>query len=237
MTLLELSDVNTFYGEMQVLFDISLEVNEHETVALLGRNGAGKSTVFNSIMNSVTPQSGTITYKGEEITGQPTHEISLMGISLVPAERRIFPNLTVDENLTIAKEGKNGSDEDIENVFELFPVLEEMGNRLGQNLSGGEQQMLSIGRGLIGNPDLLLLDEPIEGLAPHYVDAIMDGIHDITSELDTTVVVIDHAIYKLLSVSDRAYILNNGQVAHVGPADELRENEELLDRHFSVGEA
>lgn len=231
--MLELRDVNAAYGDIQVLYDLSLEVEEGSVVGLLGRNGAGKSTVYKTIVGILPPNSGTITYKGEEIDGLPSHAISRRGISLVPAERRIFPNLTVQENFEIAKEGMGGTDEEIETVYEMFPNLRDVTGNLGRNLSGGQQQMIAIGRGLIGNTDLLLLDEPIEGLAPEYVDQIIESLEDIR-DMGKTVMLIDHNIRKVLDNVDEAYILKDGQVAYHDDAEAIRNDESLIDEYFGL---
>jgi len=231
--MLELRNVNAAYGDIQVLYDLSLEVEEGSVVGLLGRNGAGKSTVYKTIVGLLAPSSGTITYNGEEIDGLPSHEISRRGISLVPAERRIFPNLTVQENFEIAKEGMGGTDEEIETVYEMFPNLRSVTGNLGKNLSGGQQQMIAIGRGLIGNTDLLLLDEPIEGLAPEYVDQIVESLEDIR-DMGKTVMLIDHNIRKVLDNVDEAYILKDGQVAYHDDARAIRNDESLIDEYFGL---
>lgn len=231
--MLELQNVNAAYGEIQVLYDLSLEVEEGSLVGLLGRNGAGKSTVFKTVVGLLPPSSGTVVYNGEEIDGLESHEISRRGISLVPAERRIFPNLTVMENFKLSKEGMGGTDEEIEMVFDMFPNLEDVRGNLGQNLSGGQQQMIAIGRGLIGDTDLLLLDEPIEGLAPHYVDQIVDSLERIR-EMGKTVLIIDHNIQKVLENVDEAYILKDGQVAYHDDADAIREDESIIDEFFGL---
>lgn len=231
--MLELENVDAAYGDIQVLYDLSLEVEEGSTVALLGRNGAGKSTVFKTVVGLLSPTSGSIVYKGEDIAGLPSHAASKRGISLVPAERRIFPNLTVEENLRIAKEGMGGTDEEIEMVLDMFPDLRDYSQNLGQDLSGGQQQMIAIGRALIGDTDLLLLDEPIEGLAPQYVDQITDSLEDIR-EMGKTVLIIDHNIRKVLGNVDEAYILKDGQVAYHNDADVILNDESIIDKYFGL---
>jgi branched-chain amino acid transport system ATP-binding protein len=233
MPLLELTDVDAAYGDVQVLHDLSLTVEEGSIVGLLGRNGAGKSTVYKTIAGVLEPTAGSITYKGEEIAGLPPHAISRRGISLVPAERRIFPNLTVAENLRMAKEGQNGTDEEIERALEMFPDLREVSENRGQDLSGGQQQMIAIARGLIGDTDLLLLDEPIEGLAPQYVEKIVDSIGDIR-DMGTTVMLIDHSVRLVLENIDEAYILQDGQVAYHDDAQAIRDDERIIEEYFGL---
>lgn len=231
--MLELNNVNAAYGDVEVLHDLSLRVEEGSVVGLLGRNGAGKSTVYKSIVGLLPPSSGSVIYKGEDVTGLPPHAISSRGISLVPAERRIFPNLTVMENLKMAKEGKNGTDEEIDMVLDMFPDLVDRLDNRGQDLSGGQQQMIAIARGLIGDTDLLLLDEPIEGLAPQYVDQIVESIEDIR-DMETTIMLIDHNIRKVLENIDEAYILQDGQVVYHDDAEAIREDEEVIERYFGL---
>jgi len=231
--MLELQNVDAAYGDVQVLHDLSLTVEEGGIVGLLGRNGAGKSTVYKTIVGLLAPNSGSIMYKGEDIAGLPPHAISKRGISLVPAERRIFPNLTVHENLQLAKEGMDGTDEDVEMVLDMFPDLREVSDNRGQDLSGGQQQMIAIGRGLIGNTDLLLLDEPIEGLAPQYVNQIVDSIGDIR-DMGKTIMLIDHNIRKVLENVDEAYILKDGQVAFHADAEVIRNDESIIDEYFGL---
>lgn len=231
--MLELQNVDAAYGDVQVLHDLSLTVEEGGIVGLLGRNGAGKSTVYKTIVGLLAPNSGSIMYKGEDIAGLPPHAISKRGISLVPAERRIFPNLTVHENLQLAKEGMDGTDEDVEMVLDMFPDLREVSDNRGQDLSGGQQQMIAIGRGLIGNTDLLLLDEPIEGLAPQYVNQIIESIGDIR-DMGKTIMLIDHNIRKVLENVDEAYILKDGQVAFHADAEVIRNDESIIDEYFGL---
>ena len=231
--MLELNEVTAAYGDVEVLHELSLSVEEGSIVGLLGRNGAGKSTVYKTIVGILYPQTGSVVYKGEDISTLPPHAISRRGISLVPAERRIFPNLSVHENLKIAKEGQGGTDEEIEKVYEMFPDLQDVRNNRGQDLSGGQQQMISIGRGLIGETDLLLLDEPIEGLAPQYVDQIIESIGDIR-DIGMTIMLIDHNVRKVLENIDEAYILKDGQVAYHDNAAAIREDESIIDEFFGL---
>lgn len=231
--MLELNEVTAAYGDVEVLHELSLDVEEGSIVGLLGRNGAGKSTVYKTIVGILHPRTGSVVYKGEDISTLDPHQISRRGISLVPAERRIFPNLSVHENFKIAKEGQGGTDEEIENVYEMFPDLRDVRDNRGQDLSGGQQQMISIGRGLIGDTDLLLLDEPIEGLAPQYVDQIIESIGDIR-DMGMTIMLIDHNVRKVLENVDEAYILKDGQVAYHDDAAAIRDDESIIDEFFGL---
>lgn len=231
--MLKLNEVTAGYGDVEVLHELSLDIDEGSIVGLLGRNGAGKSTVYKTIVGILQPWSGSVVYKGEDISTLPPHQISRRGISLVPAERRIFPNLSVHENFKIAKEGQGGTDEEIETVYEMFPDLRDLRDNRGQDLSGGQQQMISIGRGLIGDTDLLLLDEPIEGLAPQYVDQIIESIGDIR-DMGMTIMLIDHNVRKVLDNVDEAYILKDGQVAYHDDADAIQEDESIIDEFFGL---
>jgi len=231
--MLELNEVTAGYGDVEVLHELSLDVDEGSIVGLLGRNGAGKSTVYKTIAGILHPQSGSVVYKGEDISTLSPHKISRRGISLVPAERRIFPNLSVHENFKIAKEGQGGTDEEIETVYEMFPNLRDVRDNRGQDLSGGQQQMISIGRALIGDTDLLLLDEPIEGLAPQYANQIIESIGDIR-DMGMTIMLIDHSVRKVLENVDEAYILKDGQVAYHDDAAAIREDESLIDEFFGL---
>jgi len=237
MSLLDLSDVNAFYGNSHVLFDLDMTVEENEVVALLGRNGAGKTTTLRAITGTVPRREGTISFRGESITDRSVDSISNMGIKLVPEERRIFPTLTVEENLSVARGACRGTEpRPIEEMFDIFPVLDDLRENRGRNLSGGEQQMLSVARALVQNPDLLLLDEPTEGLAPVIVEDLADVLEDIVSR-DVTVVITEQNVDFALDLSERAYIIESGENAWNGSIADLRQREDLLDEYLSVGEA
>lgn len=231
--MLELDNVNTYYGQSHILHDLSMNIEEGEVVGILGRNGVGKTTTMRSIAGIVKPRSGTITYRGEDITGLETYQTANRGIALVPEERRIFPNLSVEENLLVAMEGMHGDEERLEFVYDVFPDLADIKSRLGQQLSGGQQQMVAIGRGLVGDVDLLLLDEPMEGLAPVIVEKVMEAI-DRIAETGMTIGIVEQSIMTALEIVDRAYLIDNGQVVHEDTADALRNNEALLNRHLGV---
>ncbi|MFB6085113.1 MAG: ABC transporter ATP-binding protein [Halorientalis sp.] len=237
MSLLELADANAYYGNSHVLFDIDMSVEENEVVALLGRNGAGKTTTLRAITGTVPRREGTITFRGESITDKSVDSISNMGIKLVPEERRIFPTLTVQENLSVARGACRGTEpRPTEEMFDIFPVLDDLRENRGRNLSGGEQQMLSVARALIQNPDLLLLDEPTEGLAPVIVEDLAEILEDIVSR-DVTVLITEQNVDFALDLSERAYIIESGENAWDGSIEDLRQREDLLEEYLSVGEA
>jgi branched-chain amino acid transport system ATP-binding protein len=234
---LEVKAINTYYGLSHILFDLSLEVFEGETVCLLGRNGVGKTTTFRSIMGLTPSRSGSIKFFGQEIKGKQPFEIARLGVGLVPEDRLIFPDLTVHENLEIAvKKGqkrKKAGDWTIEKIQRLFPILESRDKQWGGTLSGGEQQMLTIARTLMGNPRLLLLDEPSEGLAPMVSQAIEEQILTLKKEGQTILLSEQNSNFAL-NVSDRAYILEKGQVGWQGPIDKLREKPEIMMTYLGV---
>ncbi|MXR52422.1 ATP-binding cassette domain-containing protein [Halovenus sp. WSH3] len=236
MSLLEFENVNGFYGNSHVLFDLDMTVEQNEVVALLGRNGAGKTTTFRAITGTIPRREGRIEYRGESIARKSVEAISNSGIKLVPEERRIFPTLTVQENLVVARDAASGTPRDIEEMYEIFSVLDDLRENRGQNLSGGEQQMLSIARALVQNPDLLLLDEPTEGLAPVIVEDLTEILEDIVSR-DVTVIIAEQNVEFALSLSERAYIIESGENAWDGTIEELRDREDLLEQYLSVGVA
>jgi branched-chain amino acid transport system ATP-binding protein len=236
--ILEVNDIYTSYGLSQILFGISINVDEGECVALLGRNGVGKTTTFRSIMGLTAPKKGTVIYKGDDITGRAAFRVAKLGVGFVPEERRIFPDLTVRENLeTGRKPAANGSNSgkewSIERVNEIFPILEGLSDRKGGHLSGGEQQMLTVGRTLMGNPDLLLLDEPSEGLAPLVVRDLSDQISRLKKE-GMTILLCEQNAKFATALSDRAYILEKGQVRFAGTIDELQENEDIRNQYLGL---
>jgi len=235
MTVLEMADVNAYYGNSHVLFDLSLEVDENEVVALLGRNGAGKTTTLRSITGVVPRREGHIGFRGKETVGHTVNEISNMGIKLVPEERRIFPTLTVHENLQVAADTATDA-RPISEMYDIFPRLDELNNSLGRNLSGGEQQMLSVARALVQSPDLLLLDEPTEGLAPVIVEDLREVFNDVVQE-DVTVLITEQNVEFALDLSERAYIIEKGANAWEGPVAELREQDDLMEEYLSVSVA
>ena len=235
--LLEVKEINTFYDLSHILFNVSLEIDKGETVCLLGRNGVGKTTIFRSIIGLTPPRSGSIKLRGNEITGKKPYEIARLGVGLVPEDREIFPDLTVRENLEIAcKKGtKENQQEDwtIEKVHRLFPILEDRDNQWGGTLSGGEQQMLTIARTLMGNPTLLLLDEPSEGLAPMVTKMIEEQIMVLKKESFTILLSEQNSSFAL-RVSDRAYILEKGHVLWQGQVAELKQRPDIMKTYLGV---
>jgi len=234
--MLQVKDIHTFYGLSHVLFGVSLEVRQGEVVCLLGRNGAGKTTTIRSIIGLTPPRQGQIIFQGEEITGRPAFQIARRGISWVPDNRRIFPDLTVAENLEIAERSTGvppGRAWDRAKVFTLFPALEKILGRRGGYLSGGEQQMLSIARALLGNPALLLLDEPTEGLAPLIVQELEEQILRL-KQGGISILLAEQNIKSALKLADRCYVMDRGRIRYHGTVDELRQNEEVRSRYLLV---
>jgi len=234
MKLLEVEQIHAAYGLSRVLFGISLELGKGELVALVGRNGVGKSTTIRSIMGLVPPRQGAIRWKGRNIAGRAPHLNALDGIGYVPEDRRIFSDLTVWENLDLGRcAGKSQNDWDEDRVYELFPDLTELRDRKGGVLSGGEQQMLTIARSLMGNPELLLLDEPSEGLAPLVVEKMREKIAQLKRE-GLSIVLAEQNLDFVLSLSDRIYVLEKGEVKFVGTANELRERKDIQEAYLTV---
>jgi branched-chain amino acid transport system ATP-binding protein len=225
--LLELHQIHAAYGNARALFGVSLEVASGECVCLLGRNGVGKTTTLRSIMGLNAPTSGAVLWRGRPITGWPPHRVAQLGIGFVPEDRRIFAELTTWENLDVARRvsGRSGS-WTIQSVCDLFPQLRELRDRRGAFLSGGEQQMLTIARTLMLNPELLLLDEPSEGLAPMIVDQLLDRIGALKRQ-GLTIVLAEQSVDFSLALADRVYILEKGAVRFSGPAAELRDDADL----------
>ncbi|MBS1252430.1 MAG: High-affinity branched-chain amino acid transport ATP-binding protein LivF [Anaerolineales bacterium] len=234
--MLEVDGIHTYYGLSHVLFSVSLQVEPGEVVCLLGRNGAGKTTTLKSIIGLTPPKQGSVRFKGETITGNEPYVLARKGIGYVPDARRIFADLTVGDNLAIA-EKQSAADWDYgwnkEKVFELFPVLREKESHNGGHLSGGEQKMLAIARALMGNPELLLLDEPTEGLAPLLVQALEERILKL-KEAGLTVLLAEQNVKSALRLSDRGYIIDNGRIRFEGTVDELRANEEVRGKYLLV---
>ena len=231
--MLHVADIHAYYGQSHVLQGVSLDVGRGEVVSLLGRNGSGKTTTLLTIMGYLSPAPGSITYDGVEIGGLPPYRISRMGLGFVPQERGIFPSLTVLENLTVAARRGRRGEWTLERVLGLFPRLRERAANRGSQLSGGEQQMLSIGRALLLNPSLLILDEPSEGLAPLIVQEIISILHEVRAG-GLPILIVEQNIRAAFAVADRHYILSKGAVCFTGTTDELRNNEDMLHQHLGV---
>ena len=231
--MLEVNGLETFYGESQVLFGPSLEVGEGEVVSLLGANGAGKTTTLRSILGLTPPRRGAIRFDGAEVTRRATHEIARAGIGWVPDDRRIFPTLTVERNLSIARKKTRFRGWKLGEMFEIFSALEYLMGRECENLSGGEMQMVAISRALLGSPGLVLFDEPSQGLAPKIVQDVMKTITRLKQE-GISVLVVEQNATAALAVSDRAYVMDLGRIVHEGPARELLEDETLRSNLLGI---
>jgi branched-chain amino acid transport system ATP-binding protein len=237
VTLLAVHDIHAAYGSSRVLFGISLDVAAGECVCLLGRNGVGKTTTMRAIMGLTPPSAGRIVWKDTDIAGWPPHRIARAGIGFVPEDRRIFAELTVRENLDVsAQAAGRGGHWTVDAVFALFPKLKELSHRQGGFLSGGEQQMLTIGRTLMGNPELLLLDEPSEGLAPLVVESMLEQIGRLKRE-GLTILLAEQGVDFSLALADRVYVLEKGAVRFAGRAAELRDNPRLRDELLALSTA
>ncbi len=231
--ILEVRNIYTSYGLSEVLFNVSLSLEKGEIVAILGRNGVGKTTTFRSIIGLTSPKSGEIIWKNEDITRLRAFQIAQRGIGLVPEDRRIFSELTVWENLDVATKNPREDGWTMEKIYDFFPILGKYRNRKGGYLSGGEQQMLAIARTLVGNPELLLLDEPSEGLAPLIIRSLEEHVLQLRDE-GTTVLVSEQNYQFCLNTCSRAYILEKGSVVYTGTIDELKADEETKSRHLSL---
>jgi branched-chain amino acid transport system ATP-binding protein len=230
--LLEVDGINSYYGDSHVLFDVSLRVDRHEVVALLGRNGAGKSTTLKTLMGVVRPRSGRILFDGAATHRLPSHAVAALGLQLVPEERRIFGSLSVEENLVLA--GLTATSRwPLERVWEIFPRLRERRRSRGTDLSGGEQQMLAIARALIRDPKIVLLDEPFEGLAPIIVRDLLATCRAL-AQAGQTIVVVEQNISAAISLADRVYVINNGHIVEDMTAQAVRDRPEILHRHLSA---
>ena len=233
--ILEVKEIITRYGQSQVLHGISLEVGHGEVVSILGRNGVGKTTTFRSIMGLTPPRSGSIRLKGSELVGKKPFEIAKLGVGYVPDDRRIFPDLTAEENLEMARRlaKKTEGPWTIARVYQLFPVLDRLKASKGTTLSGGEQKMLAIGRGLMKNPEILLLDEPSEGLAPLVVRNLAEIILEIQRS-EVTILLADQNIKFCRKVAGRGYIMEKGLIQYQGNMDDIWQNEEVVRKYLAV---
>lgn len=231
--MLELENINTFYGDTHVLWDLSMKVARGTTVAIMGRNGMGKTTTIRSVMGLPAPSSGTVRFNGEDLTGLQPFQIARKGIGLCPQGRIVFPSLSVKENLTVAARGNEAEGAwNLEMVYDLFPILEERQGLHANLLSGGEQQMLAVARALMLNPDLLIMDEPSEGLAPMVVKSIGQVICRLKGKL--TVLLAEQNLNMALTVADDIYIISKGSVVWEGKPEDLRENEEVKQKWLGV---
>ena len=232
MSLLEVEGLNSYYGDSHILFDVSLKVESNEVVALLGRNGAGKSTTLKSLMGVVTPRAGKVVFDGKNVAGQKSHTIARAGMQLVHEDRRIFGSLNVEENLVLA--GLTAPQRwPLERVYEMFPRLKERRTSRGTDLSGGEQQMLAIARALIRDPKIILLDEPFEGLAPLIVRELVKVCRDLAAA-GLTIVLVEQNLAATLALAQRVYIINNGHIVHEGPAQEIKAQPQILQRYLGL---
>ncbi len=231
-SMIEVERIDAYYGDSHVLFDVSMVVREREVVALLGRNGAGKSTTLKTIAGVLHPRSGAIRFEGAAIKSLACHTIAQLGLQLVPEERRIFGGLTVEENLDLAAFSA-AEPLPLSDIFAIFPRLKERRGSYGRSLSGGEQQMLAIARALIRRPRLILLDEPFEGLAVNIVQNLLDVCRTLVAA-GQTIVIVEQNVRAALSLASRAYVLNNGHMVFEGTSDELRASPDVMNRYLGV---
>jgi branched-chain amino acid transport system ATP-binding protein len=232
MSLLEVQSINSYYGDSHILFDVSLRVEPGEVVALLGRNGAGKSTTLKSLMGVVKPKTGTIVFDGKKTQGDAPHTIARCGLQLVPEERRIFGSLNVEENLVLAGLTAKGR-WPLDRIWEMFPRLQERQKSRGTDLSGGEQQMLAIARALVRSPKMILLDEPFEGLAPVIVQNLV-AVCKRLANAGQTIVVVEQNISAALSLASRVYLMNNGHIVDEQTSEILKQQPEILHKYLGI---
>jgi branched-chain amino acid transport system ATP-binding protein len=232
MSLLELEGVETYYGQSHILQGVDLSVDEGEVVALLGRNGVGKTTTIRSILQLTPPESGSIRFKGTELVGRDTYEVANAGIGWIPEERRMFARLTVEENLRAAVPGNEDIAASLELAYDTFPILDERNDQRAGTLSGGQQQMLAIARGLIGDNDLLLVDEPSEGLAPKIVTNVGEALLRASKEIP--ILLVEQKLGLALDLADRFYVMDHGEIIDEGETDEVTPEDERLRRYLSA---
>lgn len=235
--MLQLDNVNIGYGDVQVVWDLSFSIEKGETVAIIGANGAGKSTTLKTIAGLMKSMGGSIRFEGVELTGKSTPDINNAGISLVPEGRQIFPNMTVEENLLLGaylKRARVHRDKTLAEMYELFPILKERRQQKAGTLSGGEQQMLTVSRGLMSLPRLIMLDEPSLGLAPKVVDLIFDSIQLMRSKLNLTTLIVEQDVRKALRLADRAYVMVNGRIVKEGLSKDLLEDPDIRKAYLGI---
>lgn len=232
MTLLSVEDVHTYYGESHILEGVSLDVKSGEAVALVGRNGVGKTTTLRTILQLTPPRSGHVRFKGEDVTGWPTHEVAALGVGWIPEERRMFSQLTVEENVRLAVPKGRDADARLREAFETFPDLERFRDLKAGTLSGGQQQMLAIARGLAGGNDLLLVDEPSEGLAPQIVETVAESLRAVAEE--STLLLVEQNFPLAMDLADRFYLLDNGRVVERGSTEGVTRDDERIRRYLSA---
>ncbi len=233
VAILEVNDIHTYYGDAYVLQGLSLKVEQGQILGLLGRNGVGKTTLVNSIVGFNPPRRGSVVFKGEEITSKASFETVRSGMGLVPQGRRVFPTLGVEENLLVAERSPDRHGWNIDRVYALFPRLHERRNQRAKTLSGGEQQMLAIGRALMTNPDCLIMDEPSEGLAPIIIQGLWDAIGKL-KEQGLSILLVEQSAHLALKLVDYVHVMSKGQVVYSGRPDELRANEEIKSSYLGI---
>lgn len=232
MTLLDVDDIHTYYGQSHVLQGVTLAIEPGEIVALLGRNGVGKTTTLRSILQLTPPRRGTVSFKGEDITGLPTYEVADRGMGWVPEDRRVFSHLTVAENLRVSVPDGVDPEPAMQHAYDLFPDLDRFRGKDAGDLSGGQQQMLAIARGMIGDNDLLLVDEPSEGLAPMIVEDVVDALEAASAE--TTLVIVEQNFSLAMDLADRFYLLDQGRVVESGSTAGVTEDDERIRRYLAA---
>ncbi|MFW5918840.1 MAG: ABC transporter ATP-binding protein [Halanaeroarchaeum sp.] len=232
MSVLSLEDVHTYYGESHILEGVSLDIEAGESVALVGRNGVGKTTTIRSILQLTPPRSGTVSVRGESVVGERPYQVADRGVGWIPEGRRVFSQLSVEENVRVAVPDPSDVEAALDRVYETFPDLSEMRDRDAGSLSGGQQQMLAIARGLVGDNDILLVDEPSEGLAPIIVETVAEALSNLPS--DTTLLLVEQNLPLALDLTDRFYVLDNGQVVDDGESATVSADDERLRRHLGT---
>jgi branched-chain amino acid transport system ATP-binding protein len=232
MSLLEVEDIHTYYGQSHILEGLSLEVHSDEVVALMGRNGVGKTTTMRSILQLTPPREGSIRYDGEELVGKRTYEVANLGIGWIPEDRRIFSHLTVEENLRASIPSEGDVESGLQIAFDTFPILKERRDQEAGNLSGGQQQMLAIARGLIGENDMLLVDEPSEGLAPQIVADVADALERVSQ--DVPLLIVEQNVHMALDLADRFYLVDHGKVVDQGATSEVSADSDRLTEVLSA---